>query len=137
MGRNRWSADGGGRVPNGRRVATVVAALGLTAGCAAATATSEPDVLEPLPGVPPPPSTEPVVPVTLDPTVAAIEACTELVRFGAFVGDPELSEWWDDVGHDEATLAAECEALAAEDPWEIHDMWERWNEVRAEFDAAP
>lgn len=56
--------------------------------------------------------------------------CSNYVMKGAFLGDPELQQWWDRVGQEEDELRSDCERISATDPERartIHtDAWHQF-----------
>lgn len=60
-----------------------------------------------------------------------VDHCVEHVQVGAFLGDVELTEWWDDVDRDEEVLRDTCREVAITDPWRLERISDEWQQMQS------
>ena len=82
-----------------------------------------------LPPLTSPPTTVRPTPSTIAP--ALLDACVQLVQFGAFTGSAELMDMWNTAGQDPAVLRDNCDGIGRIDAARLQNLADQWRDVQA------
>ena len=65
-----------------------------------------------------------------------VASCVEQAKYGAYIGDPIWTQFWNDAGQTDAGATGACEWLGAADPVQLQTIHEGWGQVQAFLAAA-